>query len=125
MVENQQRTGTGRQAHTEEAANAGARERAGMSKTGRQPRRQRADYAKGLPDYHDPTAGFGGAAPAQSALTLRAWLAGFGVVVCIVGAGLAVYLGVAWFAWVMGVIAVVAAVDLAWVLRRKARGEPG
>ena len=72
-----------------------------MSKAGRQPRRRRADYASGLPDYHDPTAGFGGAAPAQSALTLRAWLAGFGVVVCIVGAGLAVYLGVAWFAWVM------------------------
>ena len=41
------------------------------------------------------------------------------------GAGLAVYLGVAWFAWVMGVTAVVAALDLAWVLRRKARGEPG
>ncbi len=96
-----------------------------MSKTGRQPRRQRADYAKGLPDYHDPTAGFGGAPPAQSALTLRAWLAGFGVVACVVGAVLAVYLGVTWFAWVMGVIAVVAAIDLAWVLRRKARGEPG
>ena len=122
MVENQQRR---RQAHTEEAANARARERAGMSKTGRQPRRQRADYAKGLPDYHDPTAGFGGAPPAQSALTLRAWLAGFGVVVCVLGAVLAVYLGVTWFAWVMGVIAVVAAIDLAWVLRRKARGEPG
>ena len=122
MVENQQRP---RQAHTEEAANAGARERASMSKTGRQPRRQRADYAKGLPDYHDPTAGFGGAPPAQSALTLRAWLAGFGVVVCIVGAVLAADLGVTWFAWMMGVTAVVAAIDLAWVLRRKARGEPG
>jgi hypothetical protein len=96
-----------------------------MSGPRRQPRRQRADYASGLPDYHDPTAGSGGAAPAQSALTLRAWLAGFGVLVCIVGAVLAVNLGVLWFAWAMGVVAVVAAVDLAWVLRRKARGEPG
>ena len=96
-----------------------------MSKTGRQPRRQRADYAKGLPDYHDPTAGFGGAPPAQSALTLRAWLAGFGVVACIVGALLAVYQGDPWFARVKGLTAEVAAVDLAWVLRRNARGEPG
>jgi hypothetical protein len=96
-----------------------------MSETGRQPRRRRAEYARGLPDYHGPTAGFGGAAPAQSALTLRAWLAGFGLVACIVGAVLAAYLGVLWFAWVMAVVALVAAVDLAWVLRRKARGEPG
>jgi membrane protein implicated in regulation of membrane protease activity len=91
----------------------------------RRPRRQREDYARGLPGYHDPTAGFAGAAPARSALTLRAWLAGFGLVACLVGAGLAVYLGVQWFAWVMVVVAVIAAVDLGWVLRRKARGEPG
>src|SRR3954452_24265020 len=105
-------------------------------------RRERADYERGIPDYHDPTAGFGGAPPARSALTLRAWLAGFGLVVClvggrvavypgvtlvrwVVGAGLAIYLGVTWFAWLMGAVAVVAAVDLGWVLRRKARGEPG
>ena len=41
--------------------------------------RTRADYERGLPGYHDPTAGFGGAAPARSALTLRAVLAGFGL----------------------------------------------
>ena len=29
------------------------------------------EYEQGLPGYHDPTAGFGGAAPARSALTLR------------------------------------------------------
>ncbi len=92
---------------------------------GRQPRRQRADYSKGLPGYHDPTAGFGGAAPARSALTLRAWLAGFGLVVCVLGAVLAVYMGVQWFAWLLVAVALVAAVDLAWVLWRKARGEPG
>jgi hypothetical protein len=95
-----------------------------MTDAGR-PHRQRADYERGLPDYHDPTAGFGGAAPARSALTLRAWLAGFGVVVCLVGAGLAIYLGITWFAWLMGVVALVAAVDLAWILHRKSRGEPG
>jgi hypothetical protein len=38
---------------------------------------------------------------------------------------LAIYLGVTWFAWLMGAVGVVAAVDLGWVLRRKARGEPG
>jgi hypothetical protein len=87
--------------------------------------RRRADYEKGLPGYHDPTAGFGGASPARSALTLRAWLAGFGLVACVVGAGLAGYLGVTWFAWLMGAIALLAAADLAWILYRKARGEPG
>ena len=96
-----------------------------MTDADRTPRRQRADYEGGLPGYHDPTAGFGGAAPARSALTLRAWLAGFGLVVCLVGAGLAIYLGITWFAWLMGVVALVAAVDLAWILHRKARGEPG
>ena len=34
------------------------------------PRRTREDYERGLPDHHDPTAGFGGAAPTYSALTL-------------------------------------------------------
>ena len=43
----------------------------------------------------------------------------------LVGAGLAIYLGVPWFAWLMGAVALVAAVDLAWILHRKARGEPG
>ena len=37
-------------------------------------------------DYHDPTAGFGGAAPARSALTLRLVLASFGLIVCTLGA---------------------------------------
>jgi hypothetical protein len=96
-----------------------------MTDAGQHPRRQHEDYARGLPDYHDPTAGFGGAAPAQSALTLRAWLAGFGLLVCVVGAVIGFYLGVRWFAWLMTVVTLIAAIDLAWVLRRKARGEPG
>ena len=40
----------------------------------------REDHERGLPGFHDPTAGFGGAPPAQSALTLRLVLAGFGLV---------------------------------------------
>lgn len=88
-------------------------------------RRTRADYARGLPDYHDPTAGFGGASPARSALTLRAVLAGFGLVVCSVGALLGFLNGLAAVGVVLAVLAVIALVDLAWVLYRKRRGEPG
>jgi hypothetical protein len=89
-------------------------------------RRSRADYERGLPDYHDPTAGFGGAAPARSALTLRLVLAIFGLVVCITG-------GVGWLAtdlpaWpgvALLVLGAVTIVDIVVILRRKARGEPG
>ena len=88
--------------------------------------RSRADYERGLPDYHDPTAGFAGAPPAQSALTLRLVLALFGLVVCIGG-------GLGWLAtdlpsWpgvVLLVLGAVAVVDIVVILRRKARGEPG
>ena len=89
-------------------------------------RRTREDYARGLPDHHDPTAGFGGAAPAQSALTLRLVLALFGLVVCTIGGlgWLATDLPV-WPAIVLFFFAVVAVVDVVVILRRKARGEPG
>ncbi|WNV76662.1 DUF6343 family protein [Geodermatophilus sp. DSM 44513] len=89
-------------------------------------RRSREEYARGLPDHHDPTAGIGGAAPARSALTLRLVLAAFGLVFCL-GAGLlwlAADLPV-WPAVVILALAAVAAVDLVVVARRKARGEPG
>jgi membrane protein implicated in regulation of membrane protease activity len=89
-------------------------------------KRTREDYERGLPDHHDPTAGFGGAAPAQSALTLRLVLAVFGFVVC-VGGGilwLAADLPV-WAAVVLFVFAAVALVDIVVIIRRKARGEPG
>jgi hypothetical protein len=89
------------------------------------PRRTRADYERGLPGYHDPTAGIGGSTPALSALTLRAVLAAFGLLVCVVGAVLMVRAGLVTFAVVLGVVGVVALVDLAWVLYRKYRGEPG
>jgi hypothetical protein len=90
-------------------------------------RRSRADYARGLPDHHDPTAGFGGARPARSALTLRLVLAVFGLVVS-VGGGL-LWLAVeelpAWPAVVLFVLGAIAAVDIVVIARRKARGEPG
>ena len=88
-------------------------------------RRSRDDYAQGLPGYHDPTAGVGGSSPARSALTLRAVLAVFGLVVCGAGAWLSWQVGMAWLAIVLVVVAVVALLDLAWVLYRTGRGEPG
>lgn len=85
------------------------------------------DYSTGLPDHHDPTAGLGGAPPARSALTLRLVLAAFGLLVCLVAGllWLAVVTLPQWPGVVLLVLAAVAAVDLAVVARRKARGEPG
>ena len=104
-----------------------------VHRTARNPRRQpdpgrrrtREEYERGLPGYHDPTAGFGGSTPARSALTLRAWLAAFGLVVCAVAAVLFAQIGAGLWAVVFGVVAVIALVDLGWVLHRKRRGEPG
>ena len=83
-------------------------------------------YRKGLPGYHDPTAGIGGAAPARSALTLRLYLALFGLVSC---AALAIVLyaidAPKGFVVVLVVLAATAVIDIAAVLRRKRRGEPG
>jgi hypothetical protein len=93
-----------------------------------EPRREpsREDYERGLPDHHDPTAGFGGAPPAQSALTLRLVLAGFGLVVCVAGGIVLLVAGApVWIAVVLFVLAAIAVVDLIVVARRKARGEPG
>jgi hypothetical protein len=94
--------------------------------TGPAEKRSREEYEQGLPDHHDPTAGFAGAPPARSALTLRLILALFGLVVCLVGGlgWLATDLPV-WPAVLLLVFAVVAAVDIVVIVRRKARGEPG
>jgi Flp pilus assembly protein TadB len=93
----------------------------------RRPGSDRApDYSRGLPDHHDPTAGIGGAAPAQSALTLRLVLAAFGVVVCVAGGIVFLVAGVpVAFAVVLFVLAATAVVDLVVIARRKRRGEPG
>jgi hypothetical protein len=83
-------------------------------------------YRRGRPGYHDPTAGIGGAAPASSALTLRLWLALFGLVTC---SALAIWLFVidvpTGFVVVLVVLAATSLIDIAVVLRRKRRGEPG
>jgi hypothetical protein len=90
------------------------------------PRPPRTQYERGLPDHHDPTAGFGGAPPAQSALTLRLVLATFGLLVCVAGAVVALVAGTpVWFPIVLFVLAAAAAVDIVVVARRKLRGEPG
>lgn len=82
--------------------------------------------ARGRPDYHDPTAGIGGAAPAYSALTLRIVLSSLGVLFGI--AIIIVALTVVDEAVVLigGILlTLLALVNLLVVLRRKARGEPG
>jgi hypothetical protein len=77
-------------------------------------------------DYHDPTAGLGGAPPARSALTLRLILSAFGLLSC--AAGAVVFLVVVDQPVISGIwafFAAVALVDMAVVVRRKLRGEPG
>jgi hypothetical protein len=89
-------------------------------------RRSRRDYEQGLPDHHDPTAGFAGAPPARSALTLRLVLAVFGLVVCIAGGiGVLVADMPAWGAVALFALAGTALIDIVVIARRKARGEPG
>jgi hypothetical protein len=77
------------------------------------------------PGYHDPTYEIGGAAPARSALTLRLVLATFGFLSCSALAIWAYAVDSMVLAGVLIVLAVVAAVDIAVVVRRKRRGEPG
>jgi hypothetical protein len=88
-------------------------------------RRSRADYERGLPDYHDPTAGFGGAPPARSALTLRLWLASIGTVLCVLACVLAIVFDEVGLGVAMGALGLFALLDVAWVVHRKRRGEPG
>lgn len=90
-------------------------------------KRDRAEYERGLPGYHDFFARATGAPSALSALTLRLWLAGFGFVFCTASGILLLYVlpPLAWFGWTLLALALVAAVDFLWVLHRKRRGEPG
>src|SRR3954447_14904636 len=97
------------------------------------PERSREEYERGPPAPHVPTAGFGGAPPAQSALTLRLVLAGFGLVVCVASgivllvAGAPVWIarGPVWVAAARCWLPPIPVVALVVVARRKARGEPG
>jgi hypothetical protein len=69
-------------------------------------------------DYHDPTAGIGGAPPARSALGLRLVLASFGVVVCSAGAVAFAAVDKPVLVVVVAVLAAAAIVDIAVVIRR-------
>lgn len=67
----------------------------------------------------------GGQVP--SALTLWLWLAGIGAVFCAVVAVL-LFLWLpesAWVAWVLVILAVIAAADFCWIARRARRDGPG
>ena len=98
---------------------------AGDDRYGERPN-DRGRYGKGLPGYHDPTAGIGGAAPARSALTLRLWLALFGLAAwTAIAIWLVVLRAPATFVVVTALLAVLALVDIGVILRRKRRGEPG
>jgi hypothetical protein len=87
-------------------------------------RADREDLAR--EDYHDPAAGFAGAPPARSALTLRLVLACFGLVVCGLGAAAClIFAARPVLAGILAFLAAVAIVDIVVVARRKLRGEPG
>lgn len=86
---------------------------------------EREEFEKGLPDYHDPTAGLGGAAPTYSPLSLRLVLAIVALVLCVAAAVLGFVLGLPALAWPMVGVAVLVLVDLGIVVHRKRRGEPG
>jgi hypothetical protein len=90
----------------------------------RRDRRAREDLAR--EDYHDPAAGFAGAPPARSALTLRLILASFGLAVCAAGSAASlVVVDQPGIAAILAFLAAVAIVDIVVVARRKLRGEPG
>jgi hypothetical protein len=77
-------------------------------------------------DYHDPTAGVGGAPPAASALTLRLLLAGLALACCVAGIVLVVVLdGSIVLVVVLTVVALTAFVDALDIVARKRGGEPG
>jgi hypothetical protein len=77
--------------------------------------------SSGPDDYHDPTAGIGGAPPARSALGLRLVLAVFGLVSCSAGAVASAVLDFPVLAAVLAALALVALVDIGIVIRRIGR----
>jgi hypothetical protein len=77
-------------------------------------------------DYHDPTAGIGGAAPAASALTLRLWLAAAALAGCVAGIVLTIVVsGPTVLVVVLAMVAMTAIADIVVVATRKHRGEAG
>ena len=86
---------------------------------------QRDEFRRGLPGYHDPTAGIGGAAPAYSALSVRLVLAIVALVLAIGVAVLGIVVGAPGLYWSMLALILLVLVDLVVIIRRKRRGEPG
>jgi hypothetical protein len=81
---------------------------------------------KGLPGYHDPTAGIGGSSQTVSALTLRLVLSGVGFVMWTAAAVvLAIRNAPVALVAVVTVLAVISIADFVVVAQRKRRGEPG
>ena len=76
------------------------------------------DRQRGRPRRR-PSGGIGGAPAAQSALTLRLLLASFGFVACVACAVLFAVLGEPAGAVVLGLLALVAVVDITVVQRRR------
>lgn len=75
---------------------------------------------------HDQSAGWAGAPPARSALTLRLILAAFGAVTC--GAGAAAFVTAVdepAVTAVLALLALIAVIDLVVVIARKRSGEAG
>jgi hypothetical protein len=72
-------------------------------------------------DYHDPTAGIGGAPPARSALPLRLVLAVFGLLTCSAGAAALIVVGAPAPGAVFAALALLAGVDAGIVIRRLGR----
>ncbi|MEU3647104.1 DUF6343 family protein [Lentzea sp. NPDC034063] len=72
-----------------------------------------------MSDYLPPPA------PPRSALTLRLWLAGFGLVFNSVAGWLALRADLVWLGILLLLLAVVCVVDFGWVVHRKHRGDPG
>lgn len=78
------------------------------------------------PGYHDPLAEIGGAAPAQSALTLRLFLAIIGLLFSAFGVVAFLFINASiWVVALFALVGVTALVDIIVVARRKLRGERG
>lgn len=76
-------------------------------------------------DYHDPTAGWAGAPPARSALTLRLLLAVFGVLTCTAAAvAFVIVVDEPAIAGILAALALVALIDAIVVTARKRTESP-
>lgn len=77
-------------------------------------------------DYHDPTAGIGGAPPAASALALRAWLATTALALCLAGiVATVVVSGPVALTVVLAVVGLTAVADLSIIATRTRRRRSG